>query len=579
MSLKSLQAMASTSERADTILGTIEKPIFSSQPSSLGFPGATTQSCYYTGDFKLSPDEISQISGRLEENGILPENTRLQKVSEGDNPMYQVLQASVEKREKSQQIIDMPDLKGSIRLVNGDHCDELSAICDSLNHAAQYVNNPRQRQFLEQYQESFRSGSLEAYKASQVTWIKDTHPSVENIFGFVEPYRDPYGIRAEFEGLVAISDREETKLLTQLVQESSKFIKRLPWAQGTTENDGKGPFEKALFDPPDFTSIHALAYCSSIIFPGINLPNYNDIRQQHGFKNVIIANRMSAESDEAQLSPFVEPSEAVTFQKHKYPAYYIWVVLHELLGHGTGRMMTEEDGRYNFDLASPPISPLDTHPITSWYQSGQTWTGVFGDLATTVDECRAELVGAYLMDDPDLLELFGYTSRSEITAQDLTYNMYVQLGVDGLRGLQNYNVEASKWGQAHSRAHFAMLKCLLTDGNGFMTIDCNSSKDRITVRVDRSRIITDGKPALGRMLLRLHMYRCTADIKSCRTYYEDLSKVEYGYLEWRRIVLAKQQPKWVFVQGNTFLDDGHVSLKEYEATPEGVIQSWAERNL
>ena len=177
------------------------------------------------------------------------------------------------------------------------------------------------------------------------------------------------------------------------------------------------------------------------------------------------------------------------------------------------------------------------------------------------------------MDDLELLALFGYTLESEITAPDLTYNMYVQLGVDGLRGLQNYNVEGGKWGQAHSRAHFAMLKCLLTDGNGFMTVDCDSSENQITVHVDRSRIISDGKPALGRMLLRLHMYRCTADVESCRSYYEDLSKVEGRYVEWRRIVLAKQQPKWIFVQANTFFDDNRVIMREYEATSEGVIKS------
>lgn len=126
------------------------------------------------------------------------------------------------------------------------------------------------------------------YKESQRTWVKDVAPVVENIFGFVEPYRDPFGTRAEFEGLVAIVDREGTKVLTRLVEESSKFIKLLPWAKGCSENDGKGPFEKSLFEPPDFSSIYALAYCSSIIFAGINLPNYNDIRQECGFKNVIM---------------------------------------------------------------------------------------------------------------------------------------------------------------------------------------------------------------------------------------------------------------------------------------------------
>ena len=74
----------------------------------------------------------------------------------------------------------------------------------------------------------------------------------------MEPYRDPYGSRAEFEGLVAISDAEETKALKKLVEYSTTFIRRLPWVDGiSTENESKGPFEKALFEPPDFTSIHS----------------------------------------------------------------------------------------------------------------------------------------------------------------------------------------------------------------------------------------------------------------------------------------------------------------------------------
>ena len=571
--------MAQISESANAILASIETPMFSSRPSSLGYPSVENQSCYYPGENDISPGEISLVSQYLEKHKILPENTRVHKTFVDGICVYELLLASVENNTSHENMAKLPNSEACVRLVKGDHADELSAICHYLKRAAQYATNSIQETFLDLYQQSFYTGDLEIYKESQKTWIQDTNPAVENIFGFVEPYRDPYGVRAEFEGLVAISDRKETELLTRLVEESSKFIRRLPWATGTSENDGKGPYEKSLFEPPDFTSIHALAYCSSIIFSGINLPNYNDIRQQHGFKNVIIANRMNAESDETQISPFVDASEAAAFQKHKYAASYIRVVLHELLGHGTGKLMTEEDGEFNFDIKSPPINPLDQRPIDSWYNSGQTWTGLFGDLATTVDECRAELVGAYLMDDVELLALFGFTSKSEITAQDLTYNVYVQLGVNGLRGLQNYNIESGRWGQAHSRAHFATLKCLLTDGNGFMRIDCNSAEDQITVYVDRSRIISDGKPALGRMLLRLHMYRSTADVKSCREYYEDLSRVDGPYVEWRRIVLAKKQPKWVFVQSNTFLVGERVILKNYDATPQGIIQSWAERDL
>src|SRR2546430_2488058 len=128
---------------------------------------------------------------------------------------------------------------------------------------------------------------------------------------------------------------------------------------------------------------------------------------------------MSAESSKADICPFLDPSEVGTFHKHKYPAYYWWVVLHELLGHGTGKMMVQEgDNQFNFDINDPPVNPLNGNPIGSWYKPGQTWTGQFGDLATTVDECRAELVGAYLMDDVELLHLFGFDQTSAITAND-----------------------------------------------------------------------------------------------------------------------------------------------------------------
>lgn len=89
--------------------------------------------------------------------------------------------------------------------------------------------------------------------------------------------------------------------------------------------------------------------------------------------------------------------------------------------------------------------------------------------------------------------------------------------------------------------------------------------------MDQSKIVSHGKPALGRMLLRLHIYRCTADVQSCRKYYEELSGVHAEYLVWREIVLAKQEPKWVFVQANTFLHGDEVVLKEYAATAKGVI--------
>jgi dipeptidyl-peptidase-3 len=100
------------------------------------------------------------------------------------------------------------------------------------------------------------------------------------------------------------------------------------------------------------------------------------------------------------------------------------------------------------------------------------------------------------------------------------------------------------------------------------------------VHVDRAKIRSHGKPALGDMLLRLHMYRCTADAAACRAYYEELSSVDDEALAWRDAVLVGKPPPLVFVQGNTFLDgEGGVVLKEYEESVEGVVRSWVERGV
>ncbi|KAI0509555.1 peptidase family M49-domain-containing protein [Xylaria bambusicola] len=83
-------------------------------------------------------------------------------------------------------------------------------------------------------------------------------------------------------------------------------------------------------------------------------------------------------------------------------------------------------------------------------------------------------------------------------------------------------------------------------GSSPQSISNHRPSQSLTVRVDRAKIKTHGKPALGKMLLRLHMYRSTADVDGCRAYYEALSKVHETHVEWRQTV-------------------------------KGLLQSWAER--
>ncbi len=189
----------------------------------------------------------------MEKNSIEPENTRLSKRIEGGAPVFHILQVSAETSSAPTGLAG-GDHGLIVRVASGDHAAELSRVCAALREATKYASNETQVKVLNEYIESFTIGSTEAYRRSQRTWVTDLSPRVESIFGFVEPYRDPYGVRAEWEGIVSISDPDQTRKLAGLVSDSAKVISLLPWA--SKENDGKGPFEASLFQAPDFTIVH-----------------------------------------------------------------------------------------------------------------------------------------------------------------------------------------------------------------------------------------------------------------------------------------------------------------------------------
>jgi len=227
--------------------------MFSMPPYAIGYPGDRTQSGYYLGD-RVSPDELTKVSKVLEEHSIEPENTRLRKHAEGPEVVYDILQASVEK-DKSPRELKAPGLNAKVRVIRGDHVDEMANIASALREAAKYALNDKQVGFIRQLLESFETGSLDAYREAVKTWITDASPRVETILGFVEPMRDPQGIRAEWEGVIAIYDPDESSKLKELVQSSTKFVRMLPWAvEGL--NGGKGPFEPDRFEAPDFAIVH-----------------------------------------------------------------------------------------------------------------------------------------------------------------------------------------------------------------------------------------------------------------------------------------------------------------------------------
>ncbi|XDG06551.1 hypothetical protein ABKA04_006166 [Annulohypoxylon sp. FPYF3050] len=580
-------ALAATSPEAQKFYDATSGAIFSTDKPALlhlGYPEQGHMTTYYPGSPDITKAEIDAISAWTEKKGLLPENTRVVKKNDG----FEVLIASANTTipteggdigKETTFKIDNGILAGkTITLVYGDHSKELAGAAASIKKAAENADNENQRKMHNAYAKSFEEGSLLAFKDSQRFWIRDIGPMVECNVGFIETYRDPAGVRAEWEGFAAVVNLERTRAFGALVDAAPTLIPHLPWGKD---------FEKDKFLSPDFTSLEVLTFAGSGIPVGINIPNYDDIRQTEGFKNVSLGNVMSAKAPDEKI-PFIAEKDLEVYKRYREGAFEVQVGLHELTGHGCGKLLQETSpGKFNFDKENPPVSPLTGKPITTWYKPGQTWGSVFGSWAGSYEECRAELVAMYLSCEFPVLKIFGFGDGSvdiDGVAGDVLYASYLTMARAGLTSLEMWDPKSRKWGQAHSQARFSILKCFLEAGDDFCKLDYKGDDiTDVTISLDRSKILTAGRKAVGDYLQKLHIFKSTADVETGVKFYGDMTDVdpEYWGKKVRNEVLRNKQPRKVFVQANTYLDEatGKVTLKHYDATPEGMIQSWAERDV
>lgn len=551
-----------------------------------GYPEAGHMTTYYPDSPTITKEEISTVGDVLEEKKLLIENTRLRKLDSGD---FELLIASgiqnppaAERDLGDVSTIDLPGkLSGKkLHLVFGDYLNEMAKIAVEIKKARKEAANDTEEKMLNEYARSFGTGSIQGFVESQRYWIKNKKPVVETDLGFVETYRDPHGVRGEWEGFVAMVNQERTRAFGKLVDAAPSMIPKLPWGK---------EFEKDKFLSPDFTSLEVLSFAGSGIPAGINIPNYDFIRQNEGFKNVSLGNVLSAKAPKEPI-PFIRKEDDELYRRYRDGAFEVQVGIHELLGHGCGKLLQETaPGEYNFDVENPPTSPVSKQPVTSWYKPGQTWSSVFGSIASSYEECRAECVAMALSCDFELLEIFGFgNGKGDMSneAGDVLYVAYLQMARAGVAALEYWDPKARKWGQIHMQARFAILRTFMEAGGNFCEIKAPngdvSNPNDLEIFLDRSKILSHGRPAVEDLLQKLHIYKATADFDAGKKLYDDITSVDEWWAEKARpIVLNKKTPRKVFVQANTVLDaeTGEVKLFEYEPTLQGMVQSYFERDV
>lgn len=559
---------ASGSDELVILYKSIEAPIYDTKVGLLGWPEKGQLSNYYPfGVSTITKEEIEAVNAALASVGIMPENTRVVKKSDKE---FVVLVASA----LTSNTTDYYP-KEALQLANGalvsiefgDHSKQFVEIVKHIRKAGEHVASDTQRKLIDFYAESFETGSMNAHKNSQIEWVKDLGPLVESNIGFIETYRDPSGVRGEWEGLVAMVNQDRTAKFATLVNNASSLIKFLPWDK---------LYEKDVFTPPDFTSLEVLTFAGSGVPAGINIPNYDDVRLNVGFKNVSLGNVLSAnpkKPKKEEVVSFVNDSLQAKFRKWRDDAFEVQVGLHELLGHGTGKLLQETSpGKYNFDK--------DGHPeIKTFYGPSETWGSLFGATAGSFEECRAELVALYLiLHKPlEVLPIFDITDSQE--QKDVELIATLLMARAGVIGLEFWDPESKKWGQPHMQARFGIFKAL--HRAGVVTLKYTKEDfDDLEIVVDELKLSTTAVEALSDFLHNLHVYKTTANVKEGIAFYNDITEVTEEYAKFRDIVLSKKLPRKQLIQANTVLnEDGSVDVREYEESEVGMIQSFVDRSV
>ena len=281
--------------------------------------------------------------------------------------------------------------------VGGLYGSALEKICSELEKAAKVAENQTQKDYIADLVEYYRTGDLKLWDKYNIQWVNDTLGVVDFVNGFVEDYNDPLGRKATWEGLVNFKDNEASRR-TELISANAQ------WFEDNSPVDNRFKKEEVKGVTAKVINVAVLAGdCYPAAPIGINLPNADWIRREHGSKSVTIANLTSAynmaaqESPKSMLSEFAWSEDEIALEK-KYGGLTndLHTDLHECLGHGSGKLL-------------PETSP-----------------SALGEFSSTLEETRADLFGLYYLADPKLVELGILPDMEAYKAQ---YSSYIRNGI------------------------------------------------------------------------------------------------------------------------------------------------------
>jgi len=279
--------------------------------------------------------------------------------------------------------------------VGGMYGQAIERVVFWLEKAKGVAENPKQEHWLDLLVQYYKTGDLKLWDAYNVAWVEDLDSQIDVVNGFVEDYEDPLGRKATWESVVDFKDFEATKRATIISSNAQWFEDNSPLEPAYKKKSVKGISAKVI------TTAQLGGACYPTTPIGINLPNADWIRKDHGSKSVTMDNITYSYDQAALGNGFMEefaasPEEIALAKKYGSLAGNLTTDLHECLGHASGQL-------------APGTNP-----------------GALKNYSSTLEESRADLFALYYIMDQKLIDLKLIPNLDVAKAE---YNSYMRNGL------------------------------------------------------------------------------------------------------------------------------------------------------
>ena len=375
----------------------------------------------------------------------------------------------------------------------GKYGKSLSKVVENLKLARPYAEDAKQQEVIDLLVQYYETGNLHTFDQYTIAWVQNTEPLVDFVNGFTESYGDPLGMKASWESIVNFKDLEATKRTQQLSNNAQWFESNSPVAPEFKKDEVKGISAKVI----KAAILGGDLYPSTAI--GINLPNSNWVRAEHGSKSVTIANLTHAYAESSKgngmLDEFVYSDvEAEILRKYGSYTDDLHTDLHECLGHGSGKL----------------LPGVDSEALKAY--------------GSTIEEARADLFALYYLADKKMVEL-GLLPDAEAYKACYISQMQNGLLTQLVRIKLGDHIEEAHMRNRALIAHWALAHSSGRGQDGKDVMELVQRNGKTYVRINDYEAL---RTLFGELLAEIQRIKSTGDFEAARQLVETYAvHIEY----------------------------------------------------